>query len=45
MYGPNMAVRRDTWLLVREDIHVRADVAEGLDLASCLSMHGCASKN
>lgn len=37
MYGPNMALRRTAWLQVREDTQVRADVAEDLDLALCLT--------
>ncbi|WP_324195330.1 glycosyltransferase family 2 protein [Nocardia abscessus] len=40
MYGPSMALHRDTWLRVREDTQVRADVAEDLDLALCLSKRG-----
>ncbi|MER7453399.1 glycosyltransferase family 2 protein [Nocardia beijingensis] len=40
MYGPNMALRRDAWLQVREDTQVRADVAEDLDLALCLVKRG-----
>lgn len=40
MYGPNMALRRDAWLQVREDTQIRADVAEDLDLALCLSKRG-----
>ncbi|MEV6139178.1 glycosyltransferase family A protein [Nocardia sp. NPDC051990] len=40
MYGPNMAIRRDAWLLAREDTQVRIDVAEDLDLALCLSQRG-----
>ncbi|MFF2554659.1 glycosyltransferase family 2 protein [Nocardia sp. NPDC058058] len=40
MYGPNMAVRRDAWLQIREDTRVRIDVVEDLDLAICLSMRG-----
>ncbi|MGW4329089.1 glycosyltransferase family 2 protein [Nocardia sp. NPDC004573] len=40
MFGPNMALRREAWLQVREDTQVRADVAEDLDLALCLSKRG-----
>ncbi|MET9030428.1 glycosyltransferase family 2 protein [Nocardia sp. NPDC004168] len=40
MYGPNMAVRRDAWLQVREHTQVRSDVAEDLDLALCLVKRG-----
>ncbi|QIS16339.1 glycosyltransferase family 2 protein [Nocardia arthritidis] len=40
MHGPNMALRREAWLQVRDDTQVRADVAEDLDLALCLSKRG-----
>ncbi|WP_245677071.1 glycosyltransferase family 2 protein [Nocardia acidivorans] len=40
MYGPNMAIRRDAWLRIRDDTQVRADVAEDLDMAICLSKRG-----
>ncbi|MFE9328788.1 glycosyltransferase family 2 protein [Nocardia sp. NPDC052278] len=40
MYGPNMAIRRDAWLQVREETQVRVDVVEDLDLALCLSKRG-----
>jgi len=40
MYGPNMAIRREAWRQIREDTQVRADVAEDLDLALCLSKRG-----
>lgn len=40
MYGPNMAIRRDAWLQVRDDTQARADVAEDLDLALCLTKRG-----
>ncbi|MCU1646227.1 MAG: glycosyltransferase family 2 protein [Nocardia sp.] len=43
MYGPNMAIRRTVWLQVRESTQARADVAEDLDLALCLTKHGCVS--
>lgn len=40
LYGPNMAMRRDAWLQVREDTQVRVDVVDDLDLALCLSKRG-----
>ncbi|WP_378734517.1 glycosyltransferase family 2 protein [Nocardia brasiliensis] len=40
MHGPNMAIRRSAWLAVREDVTARADVAEDLDLALCLTKRG-----
>lgn len=40
MYGPNMALRQTVWHQVRADTQVRADVAEDLDLALCLSKQG-----
>ncbi|MFE2960986.1 glycosyltransferase [Nocardia tengchongensis] len=40
IYGPNMAIRRDAWIQIRDDTHVRADVAEDLDLALCLLKQG-----
>lgn len=40
MYGPNMAIRGDAWRQVRDDTQVRADIAEDLDLAICLSKRG-----
>ncbi|MFC3963594.1 glycosyltransferase family 2 protein [Nocardia jiangsuensis] len=36
MYGPNMAVRREAWEQIRENVQARADVAEDLDMALCL---------
>ncbi|MEC3920362.1 glycosyltransferase family 2 protein [Nocardia sp. CDC160] len=39
MYGPNMAIRRSTWLEVRDETRVCADVAEDLDLALCITKH------
>ncbi|WP_405497125.1 glycosyltransferase family 2 protein [Nocardia sp. NBC_00511] len=40
MYGPNMAIRRDAWLTVREHTQIRPDLAEDLDLAICLARSG-----
>ncbi|WP_328391785.1 glycosyltransferase family 2 protein [Nocardia sp. NBC_00416] len=40
MYGPNMAIRREAWQQVRDRTQVRADIAEDLDLAVCLSLCG-----
>ncbi|NKY42488.1 glycosyltransferase [Nocardia cerradoensis] len=40
MYGPNMALRRDAWEQVRAVVQTRADVAEDLDLALCLTLRG-----
>ncbi|WP_157553602.1 glycosyltransferase family 2 protein, partial [Nocardia uniformis] len=37
LYGPNMAIRREAWLTVRDDAQVREDVVDDLDLALCLS--------
>lgn len=40
MYGPNMALRREAWGQVRDAVQTRADVAEDLDLAICLTLRG-----
>ncbi|WP_067887074.1 glycosyltransferase family 2 protein [Nocardia vaccinii] len=40
MYGPNMAIRREAWLMVRDDTQSRDDVIEDLDLALCLCKSG-----
>ncbi|WP_280433391.1 glycosyltransferase [Nocardia brasiliensis] len=40
LHGPNMAIRRAAWLQVGADTTTRADVAEDLDLALCLTKRG-----
>ncbi len=40
MYGPNMALRREAWAAIRADVQSRADVAEDLDMALCLTKRG-----
>lgn len=40
MFGSNMAIRRDAWLSVRNEVCMRKDVHEDVDLAIHLYEHG-----
>lgn len=39
IHGANMAIRRSTWLNVRDSVSVRPDIHEDVDLALCIVGH------
>ena len=40
LYGSNMILRRETWKLIREDVSLRRDVFEDVDMGLCVQKSG-----